>query len=300
MNPLLELIRAPAAVTVVGDTLVGLAAARRDVPDAPAAGRADWLLPVSSVLLYSAGMALNDYADRELDAVERPERPIPSGRVSARRALALAGALTLAGVAVAGAADRRALRLTVPLVASIWTYDLIAKDGPAGPLVMGSCRALDVLMGAAGTPGGLRRAIGPAAAIGTHTLAVTVLSRGEVHGTLRAVPVTTTTVSAATATVAVSRAAAATARSGRRSPGLALVAAALAVFGATTLRAGAHAALDPAPATVRAAVRAGIGGLIPLQSALLAGAGRPGPAAGLLVAGLATRLLGHRAKGDIT
>ena len=76
---LAELVRAPAALSVPGDAVAGAAAAG-------ALGRAHrraW--PRASVCLYWAGMAANDWADRELDAVERPERPIPSGRVSPAR-----------------------------------------------------------------------------------------------------------------------------------------------------------------------------------------------------------------------
>ncbi|NEB17053.1 UbiA family prenyltransferase, partial [Streptomyces coelicoflavus] len=54
----------------------------------------------SSLCLYEAGMALNDWADREEDAVERPHRPLPSGRVRPAAALTAAGALTGAGLAL--------------------------------------------------------------------------------------------------------------------------------------------------------------------------------------------------------
>ena len=86
-----ELVRLPAVLSVPGDVLVGAAASGqvRDVPRA--AG-----LAAASSCLYLAGMALNDYADREVDAVERPGRPIPSGRVTPGFALGLAGGLTAA------------------------------------------------------------------------------------------------------------------------------------------------------------------------------------------------------------
>ena len=62
-----ELVRLPAVLSVPGDVLVGAAASgqMRDVP------RTAGLVAASSCL-YLAGMALNDYADREVDAVERP------------------------------------------------------------------------------------------------------------------------------------------------------------------------------------------------------------------------------------
>ncbi|OXM44424.1 4-hydroxybenzoate polyprenyltransferase, partial [Amycolatopsis thailandensis] len=90
MNSYVELVRAPAALTVLGDTVAGSAAAGLKMT-----GRR-LLLPLSSVAFYWAGMALNDWADRNLDARERPERPIPSGRVSAGAALTTGAALTAA------------------------------------------------------------------------------------------------------------------------------------------------------------------------------------------------------------
>ncbi|WP_344946429.1 UbiA family prenyltransferase, partial [Actinomadura miaoliensis] len=99
MRALVELVRAPAALSVPGDVLSGAAAAGGLRGVRGPAG-----LAAASVCLYWAGMALNDYADRRLDAVERPERPIPSGRVRPGTALAVAAGLTGAGVALAGAA----------------------------------------------------------------------------------------------------------------------------------------------------------------------------------------------------
>jgi len=74
-----ELVRAPAALSVPGDVLAGATAAGTLGPRTAA-------LAAASVCLYWAGMAANDWADRELDARERPERPIPSGTNSSRRA----------------------------------------------------------------------------------------------------------------------------------------------------------------------------------------------------------------------
>ncbi|NUO97208.1 MAG: UbiA family prenyltransferase, partial [Nonomuraea sp.] len=145
LRDLIELVRAPAALSVPGDVIAGAAAGG-------ALGRRTAGLACTSVCLYWAGMAANDWADRQLDAVERPERPIPSGRVPAGAALGIAVGLTVAGLALAGlAGGRRALAVAVPLAAAVWAYDVAAKDTPAGPPAMALCRGLDVLMGA--TPG---------------------------------------------------------------------------------------------------------------------------------------------------
>lgn len=64
-----ELLRLPALFTVPGDALAGAAAA--GVRPGPRT-----LLAIgSSLCLYEAGMALNDWADRAEDAAERPHRP---------------------------------------------------------------------------------------------------------------------------------------------------------------------------------------------------------------------------------
>lgn len=169
MNPYLELVRAPAALTVLGDTVAGAAASGR-----PLSGRR-LLLPLSSVALYWSGMALNDWSDRRLDAVERPERPVPSGRVSPGAALATATALSAAGLGIAAwAGGRDALRVACLLGVAVWSYDTVLKSTPAGPAAMAACRGLDVLMGGP--------SLSAAAAMSCHTYAVTALSRGEVHG----------------------------------------------------------------------------------------------------------------------
>uniref|UniRef100_UPI001CE2744A UbiA family prenyltransferase n=1 Tax=Streptomyces werraensis TaxID=68284 RepID=UPI001CE2744A len=99
-----ELVRLPALFTVPGDTLAGVAAAGgRPGPRA--------LLPIgSSLCLYAAGMVLNDWADRAEDAVERPHRPLPSGRIRPAAALTAACGLTGAGLLLAATQDLPCLR----------------------------------------------------------------------------------------------------------------------------------------------------------------------------------------------
>src|SRR4051812_49908471 len=143
-----ELVRLPAVLSVPGDVLVGAAVSGqvRDVP------RTAGLVAASSCL-YLAGMALNDYADRDVDAVERPARPIPSGRVSPGFALGLASALTVGSAALAVAADGpRALGVMAPLAVGVWGYDLALKSTNAGTPSMSFCRGMDVFVGA-GTHG---------------------------------------------------------------------------------------------------------------------------------------------------
>lgn len=142
-----QLLRVSAVSTVPGDAFAGAAA----VGGRPNRGTA--LAAVSSLFLYEAGMALNDWADRDEDAVERPDRPLPSGRIAPSAALAAAGALTVAGLATAARAGRPALATASALAATVWAYDLHLKHTPAGPATMATARSLNVLLGTVATAG---------------------------------------------------------------------------------------------------------------------------------------------------
>nr|WP_228532642.1 UbiA family prenyltransferase [Micromonospora sp. ANENR4] len=288
MADLAELVRAPAALSVPGDVLSGAAAAGALGPRTPA-------LAGASVLLYWAGMAANDWADRRLDAVERPDRPIPSGRVRPSVALGVASGLSAAGLAVATAAGgRRAAAVALPLAATIWGYDLRAKNTAVGPAVMAACRGLDVLLGASG--GRVVRALPAAFTVAAHTWTVTALSRREVTGADRRLPGLTLAGTALIALTTPARPTPSATGSGRSGAGRAarlgeLVPAVLAAgYAARYGRAQARVLADPSPSRVRAAVGAGITGLPALQGALTARAGAR--LLGLAVAGAAP--LGRR------
>lgn len=281
----LDLVRAPASLTVLGDALVGALGARGPGAGAPLRIGA---LAASSVCLYSAGMALNDWADADLDALERPERPIPSGRISRDRALAVGAGLTVLGVGSAFAAGRSSGLVAIALAGALWAYDTVFKPTAAGPVVMAACRGLDVMMGAAGP--GWRAALVPAGAVAAHTVAVTAISRGEVDGS------TPTTGRAA---VAVSVAVAASGLLGRGNRPAALLGAVR--YLAAVLPGQLRVARRPGAAEARDATRAGIRSVVPLQSALAARAGSPLATAALLGVETLGRVLGRRrSTGDIT
>jgi hypothetical protein len=148
----LELVRAPNILTAPADVGMGLA-----VSGAAFDGSAVLLLGASA-LAYAGGMALNDAVDAPLDAVERPERVIPSGRISRPAAFGLGGGL---------------------LGAMIVFYDVRGKGTPLGPPSMAACRGLNAGMGialGAATWG----AIGAAIVLAAYVLVVTVVSSFEV------------------------------------------------------------------------------------------------------------------------
>src|SRR5689334_3651974 len=100
-------------------------------------------------------MYLNDAFDRRFDAQNRPERPIPSGAVSATAVLTLGFGMLLSGTAIAGTigfdraqggtAGERALLLAAVIV----LYDIWHKNNPLSPVLMGMCRVLVYVTAAA-------------------------------------------------------------------------------------------------------------------------------------------------------
>nr|WP_308189806.1 UbiA family prenyltransferase [Streptomyces sp. WAC 00631] len=215
------MLRVPAVFSVPGDALAGAAAAGHR------ANRGTALAVCASLCLYEAGMALNDWADRALDAGERPHRPIPSGRIAPGAALGTAAGLTAAGLGLAAAAGRPALATATTLAGTVWAYDLWLKNTPAGPAAMAAARGLDLLLGTAatataaaradaaaprpsrgrllpvrartgrpgtgpGTGNGAarvpRRALTSAALLAAHTYGVTLVSRRETTGGSTALP----------------------------------------------------------------------------------------------------------------
>ncbi|MFF9029036.1 SCO3242 family prenyltransferase [Streptomyces iakyrus] len=302
-------MRLPALFSVPGDALAGAAAT------GSAPGSRTLLAIGSSLCLYEAGMALNDWADRDIDAVERPHRPLPSGRVRPAAALTAACALTGAGLALAARAGRPALTVAAPLAATVWAYDLGLKHTPAGPVAMGAARGLDLLLGAAATTGRVRPALPSAALLGTHTLAVTTVSRQEARGGSPLTPLAALATTALLTRWVTRRSApparghgapakdtgTASARKGPRRPTrnsgqepaadsgqefAALLTTALgAAYAGTAARPYFHAALNPSPPLTQRAVGAGIRATIPLQATLAARS--RGTAAALLIAALA-------------
>ncbi len=146
----LQLVRLPNVFTAMADVAMGLLFVR-------AVSRAEdiWVLGLllgASSLLYASGMVLNDLFDVTFDARWRPDRPLPSRRVSLRAARWLGWELMLLGLALSWSAaflvgHPRPGIVAVLLAACIVLYDAVLKQTPLGPVAMGGCRLLNVLLG---------------------------------------------------------------------------------------------------------------------------------------------------------
>ncbi len=276
----LQLVRPANVVTAAADVLAGYAVARASGVDASAL---PWLI-AAGCALYAGGVVLNDVFDRSLDARERPERPIPSGRVPARHAAIAGFALLALGVAFASQATSAAALLAAAIAIACISYDAWSKHrGAWGPVNMGLCRGLNLLLGIAAAPAALA-VFWPLGFFGfVYIAAVTVVSRGEVAGGTRRVAmgslVAIALVMAGLAVLALFPAVPA---------GPSLVAALLVgLLAWRVLPAFWRAVRDPRPASIRVAVRTGVLSLV-LLDAVIATA-FAGPAYGALV--LATALL---------
>lgn len=181
MRAYLQLVRLPNVFTAMADIFLGFLLTHRQLDPWPEFV----LLVAASSVLYLSGMVLNDYYDREQDAAERPLRPIPSGRVSEQTALGLGFAMLAAGaglgwVAAALAGDVRPGIVATLLAGAVFLYDGVAKRTPAGPLVMGACRTLNVMLG-------MSVSVGPwtapywvvAFGVGVYIAGVTIFARSE-------------------------------------------------------------------------------------------------------------------------
>jgi len=172
----LQLVRFPAVFTALADILLGYLL-NHNALDAP---RTLGLLGTSSACLYFSGMVFNDVFDREVDAGQRPGRPIPSGRVSVVAAIGLGALLVIGGIAAAAAVSRQSLYVAFGLTAFIFAYDGFLKRTPCGPVAMGCCRFLNVMLGASAsffvwaTP-----QMFIAAGLGTYIVGVTWFARNE-------------------------------------------------------------------------------------------------------------------------
>lgn len=220
----------------------------------------------ASVSLYAGGVVLNDFFDRNLDAVERPERPIPSGVVSAASAATLGALLLLAGIGFAFQASALTGLIASLIAAAVLLYDVAAKHSFLGPAVMGSCRGLNLLMGLSAAPALLGHtawlALIPLAYIG----GITTLSRGEVNGGSRQAGAVTLALFAAVVVALAALQGSDSHRWLRLLPFLALL---IAKVGPPLWR----AYRSPQAGYIRAAVHAGVVSLIVLDSALAAGYG---------------------------
>ncbi len=146
MRAYLELLRLPAVFTAMVDIVLGFHLTHASFEPLPKF----FGLLIASCCLYLSGMVFNDVFDVAQDTAERPTRPIPSGRVPRRTAAILGGVLMLIGVGAAWTVTPLSGLMSLLLVVAILAYDGYLKRTALGPVGMGLCRFLNLMLGASG------------------------------------------------------------------------------------------------------------------------------------------------------
>ncbi|MEO1095335.1 MAG: UbiA-like protein EboC [Cyanobacteria bacterium J06638_28] len=269
----LQLMRPANIVTAWADILVGYAAAgsvailanvginHLGIYELAPLG---WLI-LSTSGLYGGGVVFNDVFDAELDQIERPERPLPSGRASLIGATILGSVLLAIGVLAAAQVSLVSAGVATAVALSALTYDALGKhQGWLGPLNMGVCRGGNLLLGVSVVPAMLTERWFLAAVPVVYIAAVTAISQGEVEGGKRQTGIL--------AIILVLLVLASVLGLGALAGYNWLFALPFAtLFAGLVLPAFMRATGDPSPATIQKAVKSGVLSLIVLDAAIAAG-----------------------------
>lgn len=169
-------------VTAVADILAGIAVSGYFFLESYDPVAVLWLV-LATIGLYGGGVVMNDVFDAELDAVERPERPIPSGIVRRGAAATFGVGLLAAGVILAAQVSFLSAMLALAIALGAVLYDRWAKHhGFWGPLTMGLCRGMNLLLGISiiASQVTVYWFLGIVPVV--YIAAITMISQGEVHG----------------------------------------------------------------------------------------------------------------------
>ncbi|MDO6388510.1 UbiA-like protein EboC [Pontibacter sp. BT731] len=187
----LRLMRPANIVTAIADILMGFAASGALL--SLTAGESSsfsflgllpllWLV-LATIGLYGGGVVLNDVFDADLDRQERPERPIPSGGATVSGAATLGAILLAGGILAAWQVSELSAFIAFAIAACALLYDWKGKHHVIlGPLNMGACRGGNLLLGISAIPAAVEQFWYLALIPIVYISAITMVSRGEVHG----------------------------------------------------------------------------------------------------------------------
>lgn len=271
LKPYLQLVRLPNVFTAAADSLAGWLLATGSFRES---GR--WApLVGASMALYAAGIVLNDVLDYHVDLRERPNRPLPSGRVSRRVAAVLGAALICLGLGLSGLSGSAvSFGVAAGLAGCVLAYDAILKRTVLGPQVMGACRGLNVLLGLSGAADfGGPWAWVVAGSMAVFVAGITWISRSETESGRSAGSIAGLVLqdAALAGLMAASLRASAFPSSGEARPivpleGLLV----LLLVGLVVNRATGTAVRDPTPSTLQRAVKTGVLSLVWLNVGIVA------------------------------
>ena len=142
-----------------------------------------FLLCLSTIGLYGGGIVFNDIFDADLDRIERPERAIPSGAISKNEATLLGIILLGIGFLAAFAFSLRSGIIAFLILVFALVYNKFSKHHAfLGPLNMGVCRGMNLLLGVSIVSLSLQSLYLLGLIPLIYIFSITMISQGEVHG----------------------------------------------------------------------------------------------------------------------
>jgi 4-hydroxybenzoate polyprenyltransferase len=142
-----------------------------------------FLLCLSTIGLYGGGIVFNDVFDADLDRIERPERAIPSGAISKKEATLLGIVLLCIGILAAFAFSLRSGIIAFLILVFALVYNKFSKHYAfLGPLNMGVCRGMNLLLGVSIVSISLQSLYLLGLIPLIYIFSITMISQGEVHG----------------------------------------------------------------------------------------------------------------------
>lgn len=188
----LRLMRPANIITAIADILAGYAVSGAAVEFLNTGGEeiylwnSLWWLILATIGLYGGGIVFNDVFDAELDRKERPERPIPSGKATVLSASILGGVLFVVGILSAWQVSDLSGIIAMAVAALAVMYNSWGKHQSLfGPVNMGLCRGGNLLLGMSVIPAAIEDLWWIALLPVIYIAAITMISRGEVHGANR-------------------------------------------------------------------------------------------------------------------
>jgi hypothetical protein len=179
----LQLCRPANIITAIADILAGVAIASFATAITGINPIGIVLLCISTIGLYGGGIVFNDIFDLELDKIERPERAIPSGKISLQNAYIFGTMLLLVGIISAFLNNNLSGIIALLVAISALVYDKYGKHYSfLGPINMGLCRGGNLILGMSIVTSTVSEWWWLGILPVCYIAAITMISRGEVHG----------------------------------------------------------------------------------------------------------------------
>src|SRR5688572_29299642 len=148
-NPYLKLFRISNVFTIPPDIIVGFLAVSINFSSSTGYNISDLVILIfSSIFLYLGGLLSNDLFDIKVDRLERPTRPLPSGKIKKTNALLIAILMFSLGIISAATVNYLAVGISLLMITCIISYNYRIKNGFFRPYMMAGIRSLNVIYGA--------------------------------------------------------------------------------------------------------------------------------------------------------